>query len=87
MANTRSAEKRIRQSAKRRERNRSHRTAMRTAIKKLREAVAEGDGAKAREMLPATLGMVDATAQKGVIHDNAAARTKSRLARAVNALA
>lgn len=86
MANTKSAQKRVRQAPKRRERNRTHRSTMRTAVKKLRRAVADGDAELARELLPSTLGIVDATAQKGVIHANTAARTKSRLARAVGAL-
>ena len=86
MANTRSAEKRIRQSEKQRARNRAYRSTMRTAIKKLRGAVTEGEAATARELLGPTLSVLDSTARKGVIHANAAARTKSRLTRAVNAL-
>ncbi|MEM8932274.1 MAG: 30S ribosomal protein S20 [Acidobacteriota bacterium] len=86
MANHKSAEKRIRQNAKREARNRHYRTRMRNAIKKLRAAVADDDGGTARELLVPTLSMIDATAQKGVIHRNAAARYKSRLTRHVNAL-
>jgi small subunit ribosomal protein S20 len=59
---------------------------MRTAVKKLRAAVAAGDAAAAQELLPATLQTIDKTAQKGVIHDNAAARYKSRLTKAVHGL-
>ena len=86
MANTKSAEKRHRQNEQRRERNRSKRSTMRTAVKKLRAAVAAGDAAAAKELLPATLKTIDKTAQKGVIHDNAAARYKSRLTKAVHGL-
>lgn len=86
MANKKSAEKCNRQDIKRRARNRTHRTRLRNAVKRLRQAVADGDAQSAREMLPGTLSIVDATAQKGVIHDNAASRTKSRLTRAVDAL-
>lgn len=86
MANIKSAEKRMRQAAKQRTRNRAHRSNMKSAVKKLRAAVDSGDAAAARELLGATLGIVDATAQKGVIHANTAARTKSRLQRAVNSL-
>jgi len=86
MANNKSAEKRMHQALKRRERNRAQRSTMKTAVKKLRTAVESGDAAAARQLLPVTLGVVDATAQKGVIHTNAASRTKSRLQRAVNAL-
>lgn len=87
MANHKSAQKRMRQDLVRRDRNRSARTAMRTAIKKLRSAIEEGNADEAKGLLASTLGMVDATAKKGVIHRNTAARTKSRLTRAVNALA
>jgi len=86
MANTKSAEKRIRQNAKERERNRTHRSRLRTAVKRLRATVEGGEGAKAKELLPETLRTIDSIAQKGVIHKNTAARTKSRLVRAVAAV-
>lgn len=86
MANHKSAEKRIRQTAKRAERNRHFRTRMRNALKKLRAAIHEGDASTAKELLVPTLGLIDSTAQKGVIHRNAAARYKSRLTRQVTAL-
>jgi small subunit ribosomal protein S20 len=87
MANTKSAEKRIRQNVKQRERNRAHRSRLRTAVKKLRTAVESGDADTARQLLPGTLSIVDATAQKKVIHSNTASRTKSRLSKAVAGLA
>ncbi|MDE2850112.1 MAG: 30S ribosomal protein S20 [Acidobacteriota bacterium] len=83
MANSKQAERRIRQSLIRRDRNRAAMSRLRTSIKQLRTA-ADGDVAKARELLPATLSLIDATARKGVIHTNAAARRKSRLTRLVN---
>ena len=86
MANTKSAEKRNRQNVKQRERNRAHRSRLRTAIKSLRSAVASGDAAKANEILPVTLGIIDKIAQKKVIHANTASRYKSRLAKRVAAL-
>jgi small subunit ribosomal protein S20 len=86
MANTKSAEKRNRQNVQQRERNRAHRSRLRTAVKRLRAAVASGDAAKAQEILPATLSVIDKIAQKNVIHPNAAARTKSRLVKRVAAL-
>ena len=86
MANTKSAEKRNRQNIKARERNRAHRSTLRTAIKKLRAAVSSGDAAAAQELLPKTLGVIDKTAQKKVIHSNTASRYKSRLAKKVAAL-
>jgi small subunit ribosomal protein S20 len=86
MANTKSAQKRARQSEIRRDRNSAARGRMRTAVKKLRKVVAAGDKAQAAELLPATLKLVDATAQKRIIHGNTADRTKSRLAKAVQKL-
>jgi small subunit ribosomal protein S20 len=86
MANTKSAEKRNRQNVQQRERNRAHRSRLRTAIKRLRSAVASGDAAKAEEILPSTLSAIDKIAQKKIIHANAAARYKSRLVKRVAAL-
>jgi len=83
MANIKSAEKRIELTAKQRARNRAQRSHMRGAVRELRQAVADGDQAKAQELLPDTLSLVDVTARKKVVHANAAARTKSRLTRAV----
>jgi len=79
MANTKSAKKRAEKSALQRAKNRTVRSKMRTAVKKFRAAVAAGDD-KAKEILAGTIKIVDSTAQKGVIHKNTAARTKSRLA-------
>jgi small subunit ribosomal protein S20 len=56
-------------------------------VKKLRSAIEAGDAETASKLLPGTVAGVDKAARKGVIHDNAAHRTKSRLARKVNALA
>lgn len=83
MANTKSAEKRMRQSAERRVRNRSARSEMRTAIKKVRGALANGDVPTAQEALKAAVQVIDRTAKKHVVHGNTAARTKSRLTKAV----
>jgi small subunit ribosomal protein S20 len=85
MANTKSAEKRHRQNVKERERNRAHRSRLRTAIKRLRAAVASGERSKVDEILPQTLSVIDATAQKKVIHSNTASRYKSRLTKAAAA--
>jgi len=87
MANIKSAEKRILQNERQRQRNRAYRTRLRTAIKQLRAAVEGGDADQAKTLLPKTLRVIDQTAQKKVIHANAAARHKSRLTRAVDSLA
>jgi small subunit ribosomal protein S20 len=86
MANTKSAEKRNRQNTVANERNRAHRSRLRTAVKRLRGAVAAGDAEGSAKLLPETLGILDATAQKRIIHANAASRTKSRLSKQVAAL-
>ena len=83
MANHKSALKKNRQDMVRRLRNRHHRARMRTQIKRFRKLLEAGDAASARGMLQETLSLVDRTARHGVIHKNAAARTKSRLTRAV----
>ena len=86
MANTKSAEKRHRQNVKQRERNRAHRSRLRTAIKGLRTAVDNGDAERANTLLADTLSVIDKTAQKKVIHANTASRYKSRLTRKVAAI-
>ena len=82
MPNHKSAEKRVRQSEKRRTINRAHRTKVRTFIKKLRAAL-DGKGEDIQKVLPETISVIDKSVQKGVLHKNAAARHKSRLTLAV----
>jgi small subunit ribosomal protein S20 len=74
----------MRQSLQRRARNRMSTSALKTQIKKLRTAIADGDTESARTLLPVTVARIDKAAKVGVIHDNAAARYKSRLTRQVN---
>ncbi len=77
MANIKSAEKRIRQAAKRSQRNRAAISRLRTAIKKHRlGASSDRDGA-----LSAVYAEIDRARKKGTLHKNAAARYKSRLAK------
>ena len=84
MPNVKSAEKRARTNEKRRERNRRDRSRMRTAIKKVRQAESADS---AREALIRAESLLDRMAGKGVIHDNTAARQKSRLHAHVKKLA
>ena len=79
MPNHKSAEKRVRQSEKRRVINRSHRTKVRTFIKKMRAALESDKGDDVQTALPVTISVIDKAVQKGVMHKNAAARYKSRL--------
>ena len=84
MPNHKSAEKRVRQSEKRRAINRSHRTKVRTYIKKLRSALETGSAQDVQAILPETISVIDKSVQKGVLHANAAARYKSRLTARAN---
>jgi small subunit ribosomal protein S20 len=81
-----SAQKQMRQSQKRRARNRQNLSQLKTQVKKLRSAISNGDADAAKKLLPETVGQIDKAAKKGVVHDNAAARYKGRLTRRVNAL-
>jgi small subunit ribosomal protein S20 len=79
--------KRDKQSTVQRGRNRKNLSQLRTQVKKLRTAIDAGDAEAASKLLPETVADIDKAAKKGVVHDNAAARSKSRLTRKVNALA
>ena len=79
MPNHKSAVKRVRQSEKRRVINRSHRTKVRTYIKKLRTALESDNSEDVQKALPEVMSVIDKSVQKGVMHKNAAARYKSRL--------
>ncbi len=83
MANHQSAEKRIRQSAKRRTENRYYGRTMRGAVRKLRKT---NDKKDAEEQLPKVTNLIDKLAKKGVIHKNKASNLKSKLAKHVNSL-
>jgi small subunit ribosomal protein S20 len=83
LANTVSAEKRNRQALKRRARNVQVRTGVKSAVKKVRDLLAKGDAAAARQALHAAERAIGKAASKGVVHKNAASRKISRLAHAV----
>ena len=86
MANIKSQMKRIKTNQIRTERNRAHKSELRTWIRKTREAVEAGDKAKATELLATASKKLDKAATKGVIHKNQAANKKSALAKSVNSL-
>ena len=86
MANSKSAEKRIRVAERRRVRNRPFRSAARTYVKKAELAIASGDQAAAQAAVLEATTTLDRVASKGVIHKNNAARRKSRLMKKYNAL-
>jgi len=86
MANSAQARKRARQAAATRERNASLKSAVRTAIKKVRKSIAAGDKAAAAEQLRASQSVIDRIADKKIVHKNLASRTKSRLAQAIRTM-
>jgi small subunit ribosomal protein S20 len=86
VAHSLSAKKRIRQSLKRRARNRARKEQVKTDVKSFLTALGTGDVNKAREALNVAVSRMDRVATKRTIHKNAAARKRSRLQRRLNAL-
>ena len=86
MANTASAQKRIRQTAKRTARNQARKSRMRTFVKKVETAIAGGDKEAAAAALTAAQPEMQRAATKGVAHANTVARKISRLSARVKAL-
>jgi small subunit ribosomal protein S20 len=85
MPTTKSAKKRLRQSLERRTKNRAVKSSVKTQVRKVRQAVAAGDIAKAETELRLAAKKLDRAGAKRVIHPNAASRTKSRLAHLIRA--
>ncbi|MFH8404925.1 30S ribosomal protein S20 [Streptomyces sp. NPDC018019] len=86
MANIKSQMKRIKTNEKARQRNKAVKSALRTAIRRTREAVEAGDLQKAATAQAEAAKKLDKAVSKGVIHKNAAANKKSALAKKVAAL-
>jgi small subunit ribosomal protein S20 len=86
MANTASAQKRIRQTAKRTERNQARKSRMRTFVKKVETAIAGGNKDAAAAALIAAQPEMQRAATKGVVHANTISRKLSRLSARVKAL-
>ena len=86
MANIKSQIKRIRTNEKRRLRNQSVKSELKTLVRKTREAVEAGDQEKAVAALRVASRKLDVAVSKGVIHKNQAANRKSKLARRVASL-
>jgi small subunit ribosomal protein S20 len=81
MANHSATKKDVRQSTKRRDRNKYYGKTTRNAIRDLKEK----KGKEYSDQLPAVASMVDKLAKRGIIHKNKAANLKSKLARKANA--
>jgi small subunit ribosomal protein S20 len=86
MPNSKSAKKRLRQSLVRRDRNRSAKSAVKSQIRKVREAIAAGDAKTAETEFRLAARRVDKAAAAGVVHANLAARLKSRLSAGIKAV-
>ena len=84
MANIKSQIKRIRTNNKAQDRNKAYRSALRTAIRRFRDAVTSGDAAKIKSELKDASRSLDMAVSKGVIHANNAANKKSAMAKLAN---
>jgi small subunit ribosomal protein S20 len=83
MANTKSAKKAARQIARRTVINKGRRSRMRTALRKVEEAISAGDRTAAVAAMAAAEPAIIRAAQKGIVHRNAARRKVSRLAHSI----
>ncbi len=81
---TKSAEKQVRVSERRRLRNKSIRSMCKTNVTKAEKPIFSGELEAAREAVAAAISALDRAAEKGVIHPNNAARRKSRLLKKLN---
>ena len=86
MANIKSQIKRNRQNEKRRMRNKSVKSSLKTAIRKFNETAASGDAAAAATLLQEASRKLDKAASKGVIHKNQAANRKSAISKRASSL-
>ena len=86
MANSPQARKRARQAVNQRNHNAGLRSAFRTAIKKVRYAIARGDYNEAKSLFHDSVAIIDRIADKKIVHKNKAARHKTRLSAQVKAL-
>ncbi|MEQ8208506.1 MAG: 30S ribosomal protein S20 [Lacipirellulaceae bacterium] len=83
MPNSANAKKTLRQSQDRRQANRAVKSALRTQIRKVRKAIAAEDVETSEAEFKLAVKKLDKAASKNIIHPNAAARTKSRLSKAI----
>lgn len=86
VANIKSQKKRIKTNEKRRLRNKSYKSELKTYVRKTREAIEAGDAEEAEKWLRVASRKLDVAVSKGVIHKNQAAQRKSKLAKRFNKL-
>ena len=87
MPNIKSAKKRVKVTQAKTLQNKMFRTQLKTAMKKYEAAVNAGDAALAQETYKAAVKKIDAAANRGIIHKNAAAHKKSQFTKKLNAMA
>jgi small subunit ribosomal protein S20 len=87
MANTRSAKKRVRASLRKRDRNRSTRSAVKTLVSRARRPALPEAASLTSEEVRRAISALDKAAEKGVLHANNASRRKARLMSALAKLA
>jgi len=87
MANTSSAKKAVRKMAAKTAVNKARRSRMRTFIRKVEEAIAQGDQNAAKEALKAAQPLIQSAATHGIVHRNLASRKISRLSGRIKAIA
>lgn len=85
MPHTPSAKKRLKQSLRRKARNRSVKAELRTELKKVRTSAAAGNADEAKQGMVAAQTKLDRAAGRGIIHKNKAARMKSRMSKTLKA--
>ncbi len=79
-----SSEKDLRRTERRTKRNRAAKGKLRSGVKRVRTALADGNADVAASALAAATPVIDRAVSKGILHKNAAARHKSRLTRQLN---
>lgn len=84
MPNTESAKRAMRKAERRRVRNKSQRSTLKTLVKKVRASAAGADPGATKEALGVVIKKLDRSAAKHLIHKNKAARLKSRLTKLAN---
>lgn len=86
MPNIKSAKKRVLVNTKKNAQNKSNKSEVKTAIKKLNDLIDAGNFEEANALYPQTASIIDSAVTKGIYHKNTAANKKSGLAKRINAL-
>lgn len=86
MANHKSSEKRARQDVKKRDRNKSYLSGVKTSLKSFQAALGKGDAELAAKLLHTTQSSLGKAVSKGILHKNTVSRKVSRLTKALHSL-